>query len=56
MINVILVASGRTGSHPSKVMSIARPPAKDSNSVLKRARVEIRPTLCFSDEDKVGTI
>ena len=37
-------------------MSIARLPAKDSNSELKRAKVEIRPTLSFSDEDKMGTI
>ena len=40
-INVIFAALGRTGSHPSRVMSVAWPPAEDSNSELKRARVEI---------------
>ena len=49
MINVILTALGRTGS-------VARPPADDSNSELKRARIEIQPALSFSNEDKVGTI
>ena len=56
MINVILVASGRTSSHPSKVMSIAWPPTEDSNHESKRAKMEIRPVLSFSDENKVRTI
>ena len=56
IINVIFAAPRRTSSHLSRVMSIARLPAKDSNSELKRAKVEIRPTLSFSDEDKMGTI
>ena len=55
-INIIFAAPGRIGSHPSKVMSVAQPPFKDSNSEPKRVRVEIRPTLSFSDEDKIGTI
>ena len=55
-INVIFAAPGRTGSHPFRVMSVARPPAEDSNPKPKRARIEIRPTLSFSNEDKVGTI
>ena len=37
-------------------MSVARLPAEDSNSELNRARIEFRPSLSFSDEDKVGTI
>ena len=37
-------------------MSIARSRAEDSNSKLKRARIEIQPSLSFSDEDKIGTI
>ena len=37
-------------------MSIAWPSAKESNSEPKRARVEIRLALSFSDEDKMGTI
>ena len=53
---MIFAAPGKTGSHPSRVMSIARLPAEDSNSKPKRARMEFRPSLSFSDEDKVGTI
>ena len=37
-------------------MSVSRPPIENSNSELKRARVEIRLALSFSDEEKVGTI
>ena len=55
-INVIFAAPGRTGSHPSRVMFVARPPTKDSRPEPKRARVENRPTMSFSEEDKVGTI
>ena len=55
-INVIFTASGRTGSHPSSVMFTARLPTEDSNSEPKRARVEIRPTLSFSNKDKIRTI
>ena len=56
IINVILAALGRTGSHPSKVMSVTRPHVEDSNHEPKRARMEIQIALSFSDEDKVGTI
>ena len=55
-INVIFMASGRTSSHSSRVMSVARLPAEDSKLELKRARVENRPMMSFSKEDKVGTI
>ena len=55
-INVIFAMPGRTGSHPTRVMSIARSPAEDPNSEPKKARLEIRPSLSFSDEDKIGTI
>ena len=55
-INVIFAALGRTGSHPSRVMFVTRPPAEDSNSEPKRTRVEIRMALSFSDKDKMGTI
>ncbi|XP_050267623.1 uncharacterized protein LOC126712361 [Quercus robur] len=37
-------------------MSVARLLAEDLNSELKRARVEIRQMMSFSDEDKIGTI
>ena len=35
---------------------MASTPAKDPISKPKRARLEIRPSLSFSDEDKIGTI
>ena len=37
-------------------MSVAWLPTEDSNSEPKKAKVEIRPALSFSDEDKIGTI
>ena len=55
-INVIFAAPRRTGSYHFRVMSVARPPAEDSNPKPKRARIEIRPALSFSNEDKVRTI
>ena len=35
---------------------MAQPLTEDVNLVPKRARVEVRPTFSFSDEDKIGTI
>ena len=55
-INVIFVALGRTGSHPSKVMSVARPPVEDSRPEPKRARMGNRPSISSSKEDKIGTV
>ena len=37
-------------------MSVAQFPVESNNPKPKRARVEIRPVLGFSDEDKIGTI
>ena len=37
-------------------MSVARLPVEDFNFEPKRAKVEIRPALSFSDEDKIETI
>nr|XP_023922579.1 uncharacterized protein LOC112034021 [Quercus suber] len=37
-------------------MSVARQSAKDSNFKSKRARVEVRPSLSFSNKDKIRTI
>ena len=37
-------------------MSVAKLPPEDSHSEPKRARIEVRPRLSFSDEDKIGTI
>ncbi|XP_030938890.1 uncharacterized protein LOC115963837 [Quercus lobata] len=55
-INVIFAAPGRTGSQPDRMMSVARSLTEDPNSEPKRARLEIRPSLSFLDEDKIGTI
>ena len=37
-------------------MSVAQLSAEESNFEPKRAKVEIRPALSFSNEDKIGTI
>ena len=55
-INVIFVAFRRTGSYPTKVMSVARLSVDEDGSEPKRARMLTQPTLGFSDEDKAGTI
>ena len=53
MINVIFAALARTGSYPSRVMSVARLAVEDANSRPKKARVDIQPVLGFSDEDEI---
>ena len=55
-INVIFADLKRTDSCPSKMMSVTRLPAEDSNLELKRARIDIQPVLGFSDEDKIRTV
>ena len=55
-INVIFTAPGRTGSCPSKVMSVARLSSEDTNHEPKRASVERPLVMGFSDENKIGTI
>ena len=40
-INVIFAAPERTGSYPSRVISVTQLPAEDSNSKPKKAKVEI---------------
>ena len=55
-INVIFAALGRTGSCPSRVMSMARLSTKDSNSEPKRVRIKAPLVLGFSADDKIGTI
>ena len=55
-INVIFAAPGRTGSCPSRVMSVTRLSLRDINQDPKRARVELPLVMGFSDEDKIGTI
>ena len=55
-ISVILATSGKIGSQPSRVMSVARVSVDDSSLDPKRSRMEVQSTLSFSDEDKVGTL
>ena len=55
-INVIFAAPGRTGSCPSRVLSVFRSPAEEHSQASKRARVGVPLILGFSDEDMVGTI
>ena len=55
-INVILAAPRKTSSHPSRVMFVTQPPTEDSNLESKRVKMEVRPVLSFSDDDKVATI
>ncbi|XP_075664794.1 uncharacterized protein LOC142634385 [Castanea sativa] len=55
-INVIFAALRRTGLCPSRVMSVARSPAEDSNSEPKKIKVRTRPAVSFSENDKFGTI
>ena len=55
-INVILAAPGRTGSCPSRVISMARLPIEDDDRESKKAKKEASPVLGFSNEDKIGTI
>ena len=55
-INIIFAAPERAGLQPFKVMSVARPLVEDVNPVPKKAKVEVRLALSFSNEDKVGTI
>ncbi|XP_075666056.1 uncharacterized protein LOC142635882 [Castanea sativa] len=55
-INVILASPGRTGSQPSRVMSIAWSSIKDLPPNSKKGRLEARLALTIFDEDKVGTL
>ena len=55
-INFIFTAPDRTGSCPSRVMSVARLSIEDSNSEPKRARIEALLVLGFSADDKIRTI
>ena len=55
-INVILAAPGRTGSCPSRVISVAQLPTEHDDRESKKAKKIASPVLDFSDEDKVKTI
>ena len=55
-INVIFTAPGRTGSCPSRIMSVAHLSLGDTSEDPKKAKVELPLVMGFSDEDKIGTI
>ena len=55
-INVIFAALGRTGSCPSRVMSVARLSSRDTNQKPKRARMERPLVMGFSNKDKIETM
>ncbi|XP_030923447.1 uncharacterized protein LOC115950378 [Quercus lobata] len=55
-INVIFATPGRTGSSPSKVMSVGRLQTGLDDRESKRARVTTSPLIGFLDEDKQGTL
>ena len=55
-INVIFAALKRTGSCPSRVMSVARLSAYDSGPEPRRPKLYPHLVLSFSEEDKVRTI
>ena len=55
-INVIFAALGRTGSCPSRIMSVSYYSNEGSSSMPKRIKMNVPLVLGFSDEDKLGTI
>ena len=55
-INVIFAALGRTGSCPSKIMSVSCYSNEDSNSMPKRIKTNIPVVLSFLNADKQWTI
>ena len=55
-INVIFAAPDRTGSCPSRVMSVARLSSEDGSHEPKRIRLDRPLVMGFSDEDKIRTI
>ena len=55
-INVIFAALGRTGSCPTRVMSVSQRLDEGSSSRPKRVRSGASLVLGFSEEDKRGTI
>ncbi|XP_065632035.1 uncharacterized protein LOC136068603 [Quercus suber] len=55
-INVIFATLGRTGSWPSKVISVTRLLAGDFGQDPRRVRPDIQSVLGFLDEDKIRTI
>ena len=55
-INVIFATPGRTGSRPSRIMSVSCCSREDSGPMSKRVKMNVPLVLSFSDADKLGTI
>ena len=55
-INVIFTAPRRTGSYPSRIMSVSCCPDDGSSSMPKRIKMNISLVLGFLEKDKQGTI
>ena len=55
-INVIFAAPGRTGSCPSRIISVSHYSDDEPNSVPKRVKTNVPLVLSFSEADKQGTI
>ena len=55
-INVIFATPGRTGSCPSRIMSVSCYSDDESTSVPKRIKTNVPLVLSSSDADKQGTI
>ena len=55
-INVIFAAPGRTGSFPSRIMSVSCYSDEDFNSRPKRIKTNVPLVLSFSNAEKQGTI
>ena len=56
IINVIFTALGKTGSCPSRIMSVSCCSDEGFGSMSKRVKMNVPFVLGFSDEDKLGTI
>ena len=55
-INVIFAATGRTGSCPSRIMSVSYCSDEGSSSMPKGVKMNFPLVLSLSNEDKLGTI
>ena len=55
-INVIFATLGRTGSCPSRIMSVSHYSDDEPNSVPKRIKTNVPLVLSFSEVDKQETI
>ena len=55
-INVIFAAPKRTGSCPSRIMSVSCCSGENSGPMPKRIKMSVPLMLSFTDADKLGTI